>query len=296
MHQNRIIMSLTQYQNKLRKNYRKLGIFLENKTDKQIFVFRPTPNCPWLPESRKKYYGKLIKRLKGIKYSKKYTFATLTYWDKKYTPTEASAQIKHHIDLFFKRLGYYNKKPEYFYIIELTDKMMPHIHIIFDRFIHWRKLRKSWLAVTGNSVTHIKHLSQKTAFFYCLKYLNDSKKQDFFKWEFIFKNIGRIWTSSRNFFAKLPPTESLWNFLFSAFDPDGNLDISFEDAQKDLISNEIPLFDAVHICGFLHSQINLHLLNISKSFRMFNVSTQTVLNKIFIPKPDNCELLINFGG
>ena len=63
MHQNRQIYTLSEYQKKLRNSYKKLGLYLrENETNK-IFIFRPVPNCPWLPESRKKYFRKLRTRL-----------------------------------------------------------------------------------------------------------------------------------------------------------------------------------------------------------------------------------------
>jgi len=250
MHQNRLIYKLPEYQAKLRNNYRKLGLFLQNNENNKIFIFRPLPNCPWLPESRKKYFKKLRSKLESLPASRKYTFATLTYSTRSFAPVAACERIKHDIDLFFKRLGYHHRKVQYFYIIEMTDQLMPHIHIIFDQFIPWKKLRSSWVAVTGNTVTNIKHLPQKSAFSYCLKYLSDAKKQSATKWEMIFKHIDRIWTCSRGFLTNSDTSMSKFQFMFSLFDPHFTTDRYFADPDNDLISNEVEDNDAIVIAGF----------------------------------------------
>jgi len=221
MHSNRSTYTLKEYQKKLRKNSKNLGICCENLQTGNFILFHPIPSCPWLPESRKKYFKKLYSRCHSLKTTKKFSFCTLTYSSRFYTPEQAALRIKSDLDKFFKRLNYRNSKPEYFYVIELTDKLMVHIHLIFAGYVHKKKIFKSWNKVTKSISIRIKSLPYKTAVFYCMKYLTNSKKQNDEKWSFIFKNIDRIWTSSRKFFKDNPDFEKKFDFYFVFFNKDG---------------------------------------------------------------------------
>lgn len=261
MHRNRLIYTLPEYQQKIRKNYKKLGLFLERNEDHKIFIFRPVPCSPWLPESRKKYFGKLMNRASSLPANKKYSFATLTYSSRLYSPVDSCKRIKHDIDLFFKRLGYHHRKVQYFYVIELTDNFMPHIHIIFDQFIPWKKIRSSWFNVTGNTVTDIRKKSRGSALHYCIYYLTKAKKQDESKFSFLFSHVDRIWTASRGFIASASSRSGKYKFIFSVWDPDGYLHPGFEDPEKDLISNEVEKHDAVYIAGFSERIDGIKVMN-----------------------------------
>lgn len=250
MHRNRLIYTLPEYQKKIRCNYKKLGLFLERNEDHKIFIFRPVPCSPWLPESRKKYFNKIRNRIQAIPGNHKYTFATLTYSARNNSPVSACKRIKHDIDLFFKRMGYHHRKVQYFYIIELTKQFMPHIHIVFDQYIPWKKIRSSWYNTTGNVVTDIRQKSKQNAFHHCLKYLTKMKNQDESSWSFIFSHIDRIWSASRGFLASASSRSGKYTFLFSVWDPDGYLHPGFENPDNDLISNEVDKHDAIYIAGF----------------------------------------------
>lgn len=239
MHSNRKDYSLLQYQAKLRHNYSNLGIVLYSSTKKKSIIFKPIPCCLWLPESRKRYFARLKRKSEFINPSKKYTFCTLTYSLKQYSPEQACKRIKHDIDLFFKRLNYYKSKPEYFYIIELTKKNMPHIHLIFDRYVHKKKIFKSWNKITNSISINIKYLGTQNAFEYCLKYLSKSQNQLLENWSLIFKNIDRLWSSSRNFFSKVPITENNFIFVLCCWNKFNLLDKYFSDFENDYISNDI---------------------------------------------------------
>lgn len=261
MHRNRLIFTLPEYQRKIRNNYKKLGLFLERNEDHKIFIFRPVPCSPWLPESRKKYFNKIRNRIQAIPGNHKYTFATLTYSAQRYSPVDAAKRIKHDIDLFFKRMGYHHRKVQYFYIIELTDKFMPHVHIVFDQYIPWKKIRSSWYNVTGNVVTDIRQKSKQNAFHHCLKYLTKMKKQDESKWSFIYSHIDRIWSASRGFLASASSRTGKYTFLFSVWDPDGYLHPGFENPENDLISNEVDKHDAIYIAGFSERIDGIKVMN-----------------------------------
>ena len=261
MHRNRLLYTLPEYQQKLRNNYKKCGLFLERNEDHKIFIFRPIPNCPWLPESRKKYFNKIRNRIQNIPGTHKFTFATLTYSASNYSPVGACKTIKHDIDLFFKRMGYHHRKVQYFYIIELTKQYMPHIHIVFDQFIPWKKIRSSWFHVTGNVVTDVRQKSQGEAFHHCLKYLTKMKKMGQAEWSFIFSHVDRIWSASRGFLAAASSRTGKYTFLFSVWDPDGFLGKGFENCETDLISNEIDRSDAVYIAGFSEKIEGIEVMN-----------------------------------
>ncbi len=210
MHANRLKYSLLDYQVKLRNGYQRLGLICKNTETNKSYIFRPVPSCPWLPEGRKKYFSKVYNRSKNLLYLKKFSFCTLTYDTNLFTPENACSRIKKDIDKFFKRLDYRNSKPEYFYVIELTNQLMPHVHIIFQGYVHKTKIYSSWKGVTGCTAVKIQGIDYKKALYYCFKYLTKSKKQNHDKWCFIFKNISRIWTCSRKFFGKATAENSKW--------------------------------------------------------------------------------------
>ena len=293
MHRNRHLYELDQYQEKLRSGYKRLGLFLKNEKDNKIFIFRPVPSCPWIDEGRKKYFRKLRSRLEILASSGKCSFATLTYSARFYTPESASARIKHDLDLFFKRLGYHHRKVQFFYVIELTDRLMPHIHIVFREFIPWQKLKSSWKEVTGNTVTNIKHKKNKDAFGYMLKYLTDSKKQSDKKWAFIFKNIDRIWTCSRGFMPAYSPGKKMFQFLFSLWDPNFITGPSFNDHLNDLISNEVNENDAIIISGFTDKFKGCKVLHCDDTWLLYNEGSNFDFNTLLTDKP-NIQSCLSF--
>jgi len=254
MHSNRSTYTLSEYQAKLRRNYLHLGVVLE-KTDKGTFsIFRPIPATPWLPEGRKKYFRKLQSQIKNTNIKTKYTFCTLTYSTRFHDPVGAASRIKRDLDLFFKRLSYRKSKPEYFYVIELTDQMMVHVHLVFDRFVHKKKIFTSWNRITNSICTKIKYLPGQHAMYYCAKYLTKAHKQPHGKWSFLFKNVDRLWTSSRHFFADPEQLQKNYNFLFMLWNKNGILDEYFPNQelfqnQGDLQECDVGLleYDADHL-------------------------------------------------
>lgn len=276
MHLNRKTYSLPDYQKKLRASAFKLGVVCEHSESGKFTIFRPIPNCPWLPESRKKYFGKLRRRLDSTVNVKKYTFCTLTYSRKKYSNIEVARRIKHDIDLFFKRLGYRKSKPEYFYIVELTDNFMPHIHLIFDRYVHKKKVFTSWFKVTGSIMSRIQFVPAKNMVWYVTKYLMDAKKQSEAKWMWIFKNIDRIWSSSRNFFKVNPDYKSAYEFYFTVFDKNNALLQYFEDMKRSAKSREISPEETELLLLYAEKDLDLALI----LFRSYKQDFKKVVTKI----------------
>ncbi|MBA7665133.1 hypothetical protein ES703_73200 [subsurface metagenome] len=295
MHNNRLLYTLPEYQKKLRGSYHKLGLFLEKIDDHKIFIFRPVPNCPWLPESRKKYFHKLRKRLETLPRDRKYTFATLTYSTRLYSPVDVCNRIKHDINLFFKRMGYHHRKVQFFYVIELTDKYMPHIHIVFDQYIPWKKIRASWFHTTGNIVTDIRQKSRDSAFYHCLKYLTNMKKQSEAKWSFMFSHIDRIWTCSQGFVVAAKSGNNKYKFIFSVWDPDGYLFPGFDNPEKDLISNEVSRSDAIMIAGFNEDIKGIKVMNQIPDWVFLSADPVGPQNsKDLKLSPESFEIMFNF--
>jgi len=224
MHKNRIDYTLPQYQRILRSRRKRIAVALYSMKDNKIHLSNPAPVTPYLPEGRGKYYAKLYKKSKSLRSDKKYSFVTLTYRTCNETAVQICKHIKQDIDKFFKRLTYHKKKAEYFYIIELTKKGFPHIHLIFDRFIAKQAIYKSWHDVTGAQCIRVKHLDHKSAIGYCIKYLTNSKKMPESYWSFIFSNISRLWSSSRHFFNK--PEQLLKDYLHLATFSNSNYSLS----------------------------------------------------------------------
>ncbi len=251
MHANRILYTLPQYQSILRERYNAYGCLIYNKREKKFHAIKPIPKTPFLPEGRKRYFSQLYNKTRYLNKAKKYTFCTLTYSATKYTPSEAAERIKHDLDLFFKRLNYRKSKPEYFYVIELTKQFMVHVHLIFDRYVHKKKIFKSWFKVTGCTATKIKNAGFKNAMQYVTKYITKSKKMKEDYWGFIFGNIDRIWTSSRNFFSKNPNEEK--NIIGIGFGSNilGHFIRFFDNFEKDTISEEMGDFQVGCLIAYL---------------------------------------------
>lgn len=271
MHSNRKTYDYKDYQHKLRNNYQKLGIVCESLESGNFIIFRPVPSCPWIKEGRKKYFAKIYKRLKSLPNIKKYTFCTLTYSRKKYSNVEVAQRIKHDIDLFFKRLGYRKSRPEYFYIIELTNNFMPHIHLIFDRFVHKKKIFKSWFAITGSLMSRIKYIPKGNVFYYIAHYVSNCRKQDESKWQWIFKNIDRVWTCSRKFFGASADQKKLFDFYFSVFDKNMILDKYFSYDKEALRSRALDEIETEMLLLYSNKNIDLKLLNL----KLFDYQTKS---------------------
>lgn len=224
MHRNRSLYSLPEYQKIIRGRYHRLGLVCENSSEGNFKIFRPVPATPWIPEGRRKYFRKIRSRFDDVNNNNNYSFCTLTYSHRFHTPTAAALRVKSDIDKFFKRLDYRNSRPEYFYVIEVTDKFMVHVHLIFDRYVHKKKIFRSWNKITNSICIKIKHLPSKQAFYYCTKYLSDALKQNDDKWGFIFSHIDRIWTCSRKFFSRCDPAGSFFKFCFLIWNKNNILD------------------------------------------------------------------------
>jgi len=221
MHKNRINNSYAEYQKILIDRWQTtLFWFAKKEKEKyQLWFAKPTPKVPWLPgKPREKYYKRLFVRLNNqIKSGKfHYTFGTLTYHTAKWSQQSAFSLLKSHLKEFIRRLKKRYPGIQYFWVIELTKRLYPHIHIIFNQYVHWTVMRAIWYVVTKSYITDIRSIPSSKLAGYISKYLNDQKKQNRSQWGCIFKNVSRLIGNSRNFFSEKPinEDEQIW-FLIS---------------------------------------------------------------------------------
>jgi hypothetical protein len=219
MHQNRIDYSLQEYQEVLLDRWQKSILWLgdyDKDNLPRLFFARVTPKTVWLPgKPREKYYRNIFYRLNNqLKISaKRYSFLTLTYDHKKYTPETAAMLLPDHIKEFFRLIRKRYKKVEYFWIVELTKNGYPHIHLIINQFLFWKVVRAIWYQVTGSKIIDIRSIPAGNLAGYVCKYVAKQEKQNQDQFSFIFSNISRLWNSSRGFFTKGDPKEKRFILL-----------------------------------------------------------------------------------
>lgn len=212
MHQNRIDYSLKEYQKIILSRWNSTILWLTERNPvpfRQLYFARPTPKTIWLPgKPRQKYFNILFRKLSHqiSNDDRKYSFATLTYSTKLYSPQFASSLLGSHIKEFIRLVRKRYPGIQYFWVIELTKNLMPHFHIVFRGFVHWKIIRAIWKKITGNRVTNIKKIPGKNISKYICSYVSKSSKHNEEQFSFIFKHIDRIYGSSRKFFANSTST------------------------------------------------------------------------------------------
>jgi len=223
MHANRKIYSYEGYQDILIERWNSGLIWLGKYDDHhlpELWFCRPTPRTIWLSgKPRQKYYRALREKLKSrmTTTAKKYSFITLTYHHKKYSPEEAAERSKSDIKELLRLIRRKFGKIQYFYIIELTQTGYPHFHVIIDHFIYWKVLKAMWYHITWSYVVDIRMIPSGNIAGYICKYLTKVQKQNEWQFEFIFKNIDRLWSASRGFFGKYIKPLSDCVFLAMSF-------------------------------------------------------------------------------
>jgi len=221
MHKNRINNSYKEYQEILLDRWQTTLFWFakKNRQHYDLYFAKPTPRVPWLPgKPREKYYKRLFCRLNTQLKSGNfhYTFCTLTYHTSKWSQQSCFSLLKIHLKEFIRRLKKRYPNIQYFWVIELTKRLYPHIHIIFNQFVHWTVIRAIWYVVTKSYITDIRSIPSGNLAGYIAKYLNSQKKSNEAQWGTIFKNVSRLIGNSRNFFDSPhdDETEQEW-FLIS---------------------------------------------------------------------------------
>jgi len=241
MHQNRIDYSYKQYQDKILDRWSSTLFWFARKNEAKydLYFAKPTPKLPWIPgKPRKKYYRRLFAKLHSqLKQSKiKYSFCTLTYSTRKYSQKYCFLLLKDHMRAFIRKLRKRYPTIQYYWVVELTRRLYPHVHIVFDQFVHWIVIRAIWYSVTKSYITDIRSIPSGNLSAYLSKYLTSQKKSSETQWGTIFKNIDRLYGCSKNFFSKkaIENKEQEW-FLISIstdlFQHDWTL--GREDPEKD---------------------------------------------------------------
>jgi len=219
--QNRINNSYEEYQQILIDRWESTLFWFAKKEKEKynLYFAKPTPKVPWLPgKPREKYYKRLFGRLSSQLKSGNfhYSFCTLTYHTAKWSQQSSFHLLKSHIKEFIRRLKKRYPGIQYFWVIELTKRLYPHIHIIFNQFVHWTVIRAIWYKVTKSYITDIRAIPSGNIASYIASYLSSQKKSNESQWGTIFKNVSRLIGNSRHFFAEkvVSEEEQIW-FLIS---------------------------------------------------------------------------------
>jgi len=98
-------------------------------------------------------------------------FLTLTLDPAKVTgcPVQYLNQVFAKLRVYLRRQ--YGHAPQYIRILEFQKNGSPHFHILIDRFIPWKWLRASWIAIGGGTMVDIRHVDVHRVSHYLSKYL-----------------------------------------------------------------------------------------------------------------------------
>jgi len=201
---------LQQYQAVLERRDRNFCIGLRNKTTQDSFLYKPKTKSFFHPDFVKAYITPREIKLKERLQLFDCRMVTLTYSTKLYTPLSASNLHKSHIKKFIRLLRERFGSLEYCYFIELTKQLFVHFHVYINRYIPHQQIKEIWFKITGNSIVSINAVDSKKKVKYCSEYHQILKKFNSEQLAFVWKNIDRLFSQSRNFFAKSEKAESLY--------------------------------------------------------------------------------------
>lgn len=235
MHENRILYTLEEYQEKLNRSAKKFSLLLKNKETGDSFFIKPNIKSMWLEKYRNNYLKPRKCKLSKALSSGKWDFLTLTYWTKKYSPKQVADRHKNDIKKFFRLLRKIKKDVQYTYFIEVTKNLYVHFHIFIESGFNLKLIRKIWRNITGSYIVDKKQISNnKMLIDYVNKYVNKIDTGSANVLNFMFENIDRFFGSSRKFFqyCGILKNKSLYTLINNIF---------IEDEFYDILNKEIKI-------------------------------------------------------
>jgi hypothetical protein len=133
-------------------------------------------DCPVCRNIKRK---RLIRRLHAAAFPKIITFWTITTDPKVLDPQTATETINHRWHQVCRNLLRAYPGIKYFRVLEFTRSGLPHLHVIFDRYVDWSLLQSMLINKLFGEVLHFKRIPRDQAFAYLTKYL--SKALDHFQ-------------------------------------------------------------------------------------------------------------------
>jgi hypothetical protein len=186
----------------------------------------------------------------GLKY-----FLTLTLDPSKLTELQDKKQAVTYLRLTFNKFREYLKRlygenPSYICVLEFTEKGIPHLHILFDRYISQTWISATWDRLGGGRIVFIKQVAVAKVSRYLSKYLTKEllllapkgarrittarsiklfpKKDSGIAWELLKESIWSLFTAAR--MTKFSMQADLFRYLKPGFDDEGFLN-QFENVQ-----------------------------------------------------------------
>jgi len=179
-----------------------------NTADTKIVGFRcGKANCPFCRELRRK---RLIRRLHLADWPQTVYLWTITTDPKEIDKDEALKTLNKRWHIVHRSLQRLSPGIRYFRVIELTESGLPHMHIIFDRYISWHDFQSHLVRNQFGKVLHFSRIPQKVLFGYVTKYLSKTLTD---LPELPYK-LFRIWSASVGFLPSI-----------TYHDPDGKFQI-----------------------------------------------------------------------
>jgi hypothetical protein len=107
----------------------------------------------------------------GLRY-----FLTLTLDPSKLTKLKDKKEAVRHLRVCFNKFREYLKRlygvaPSYICVLEFTQKGVPHLHILFDRYIPQKWISSTWDQLGGGRIVFIKQVTVANVSRYLSKYL-----------------------------------------------------------------------------------------------------------------------------
>jgi hypothetical protein len=126
------------------------------------------------PICRRIKRARLIRRLKAAPWPRKVCLWTITTDPKVLDSHAALRTMSRRWHRVCRELLRLYPGIRYFRVIEFTKSGLPHMHVLFDRFVDWHKLR-SWLVRNDfGNVLHFTIVPRDIAFSYLTKYVTKS--------------------------------------------------------------------------------------------------------------------------
>jgi len=213
MHANRYKYNLQEYQQVLEKRNKSFALLLKNKkTNKQMLYF-PKTRSMWATQFAKNYTNKRFHLMYNTIKLNHTRMITLTYSTKLYTPEQVARRHKKDIKEFIRRMRLINKNFQYTYFVEVTKRLYVHFHLYTNQFILHQDIKEIWQQVTGSYIVYVNLIKSEQQKMYTANYNSILQKFSQYQLEFAWKHISRFWSSSRHFFPKGEPQESLFEFV-----------------------------------------------------------------------------------
>jgi hypothetical protein len=148
----------------------------QNPTGKHVFIpFRcGRSDCPICSHIKRR---RLIRRLKSARWPDKVVMWTITTDPSILSSDEALKSLSVRWHRVCRTLLRQYPDLKYFRVLEFTQSGLPHLHVLFDRYVDWHDFRRVLMHHCFGKVLHFTTIPKDSGFSYLTKYLTKSIHQ-----------------------------------------------------------------------------------------------------------------------